>query len=267
MNREQNCKQWAKKVLESDDYTFAESDGGKDWNCLADRLNQCAPRVAQEMLVWELFREFPPHRPYWKDADKRPYLSLPEHSNRIAEALAGRFKGESKLTPLSEVPLDQAQQTEAAFRLGDEMTRQTASKLPTGSSVHAFVIPGYESSESILKRFRLALAQIRQVAPQWKGQTFRYREGNKRANVLLRALAVYRLKQAGFKRAEAEKMLKLRPYSLDRQLKNESGSRFWIELPTIAARQIAEAMADPWALVSDFPFPIKKKVASTNLGS
>jgi hypothetical protein len=263
MNLGQNCKQWAKKELVPNDYSFAEWESGKGWNCLADKLNSIAPRVAQEMLVWELFREFPRHRPFFKRRDWRPYLSVDEHLNRINKALAGGFNGEPRLTPLDEIPLDQAQQSEAVFRGLDAASRQTGSKLPTGSSVHAFLIPGYESSEDIVKRFRLALAQIRQATPQWKGHTFRYREGNKRANVALRALAVYRLKLAGYKRADVERMLKLRAYFLDPQLRSASGTRFWIELPQLAAREIDKAMADPLALASNFPWPIKKKVAST----
>lgn len=245
-------KKWTRKNLTEFDFKFAKSDDGKDWNCLASRLWKSKGREGKQLVVGmldhELFREL---RLKGCPACKRkPFLALKRNQKRIEQIFAGNTSKSPATEPLVQVSLCDAAKREEELRNYDK-----------GVSVCALEIGRDEDSDVTLKRFEKWLVNFKKspdsrrwVQPMKQGLAHR---GALRFDAALRALAVRRLKEAGFKREEAEKALGLRRYALNPILQrmgtpqpgntaSQTGGNAWAKLPDSAKQRInafAEAVA------------------------
>jgi len=246
-------RKWSKKTLTQHDFKFAISDDRKAWNCVADRLWNCgrqaAKSVVADMLEWELFRDL--INPRCIECRRKPFLGVEEHRERIANVLdKTTVLKPAQIEPLSEIALADA------VKRNEELT----SGVDAGVRVHAFEIEWDEKTDLTVQRFRnwlllykrrhdprsrITKATNAAGVPEMKIQCgiAELKEslalrGRLRYDSLLRALAVRRLKQAGYKRSETEKMLGLKQYALNPRLRFTQGGNQWNKLPKLAQREI-----------------------------
>ncbi len=236
--------------MTEDDYKFAISDDRENWNSLSHRLwnanRETAKRVVAAMLDWELFREL-------QSCNSPPFLAVKEHQERIKNVLDKK----TLLKPAQIEPLKEVTLTDAVKRNNE---------LSSGVHVHAFEIEWDEKTDVTVQCFRNWLVAYKQrphpcsrmicvtnaagepemkiVKPGFvEAKEALARRGRLRYDSELRALGVRRLKNAGYKRAEVEKFLRLKPYTLNPRLKtrqgnNHQGTNQWNKLPKLAQCEI-----------------------------
>jgi hypothetical protein len=244
-DRQLQRRQWTKKQLTEADFNFAVSSSNATWNSLSHRLWQCeqvaAKKVIAEMLDWELFREL--DDPRCVECKREPYLAVQSHQQKVDEVLKPAPRP-PPVEALSEVPLSEVQSREAALQQNYH-----------GRQIHAFEIDLFEESEITVKRFHKWLARKwdrdyrktpwrRRMTWELKQQFAR--RGRLRYGEYLRALAVHRLKKAGYTRQEAEKKLGLKIYALNPLLQmnvKTHGTNYWNKLPKLAEREIEKFRA------------------------
>jgi hypothetical protein len=190
-----------------------------------------AKKVVAAMLDWETRREF-------KGDNSLPYLSVQKNQERISSVLgAATLPKDSEIGPLKEIPLADAFRRNGEFSGG----------VDEGIRVHALEIERDEPTDVTVKRFRNWLVQHKralwaQYAKPGSRHTWIAAVKGRFANrgrlsfdATLRALAVRRLKMAGYSREEVERKLQLKRYALSCP-DSWSDSR----LPALAERTIHE---------------------------
>ena len=244
------------KNLMEDDYRFAISSDRQKWDCLATQLwtdkSRTAQGLAGDIFIWELWREI---------SDGPAFLGLQENRKRIEKAKAARNLKPAEFPPLDEIPVDRALRFEQEIQKFVKNLQNPGGRrlIWQGMSVHAFLISRDEMTEDTVCRFRNWLVKFKtQPDPRkWmnalKKIDIRFREGRKSVDALLCALAVRRLKMAGFSREDAEKKLKLKRYFLARPTNQ------WNKMPTKADRLIALLVNVPLAFGGIPPFKIPKQ--------
>jgi hypothetical protein len=242
-------RQWSKKRLTEDDYKFAVSDHRENWNSLTHRLwnssRQAAKKAVAAMLDWEFFREL-------QNCKSPPFLAIKEHQERIKNVLdMTTLLKPAEIEPLKHIPLDDAV---------ERNTELSSGVVPGGIRVHAFEIEWDEKTDVSVQRFKNWLVAHKQgpdprsrtvwatnaagvperriQCPNTEMKLALARRGRLRYNSVLIALAVRRLKVAGYKRSEAEKLLGLKSYALNPRLKTTQGGNLWNKLPKLAQREI-----------------------------
>lgn len=243
------CRRWTKQNLTEDDYRFAISSSREKWECLATRLWTSkigmAHWIAEELFIWEIWREV---------FVAPPFLSVQANQQRIQNAFSQHKDKPADLPPLEEIPVEKAARYVKARRQFANKRGHPGRLVYQGMSIHAFLLYRDEPTESVVQRFRNWLVRFRtQSDPrEWMGLVrkvdIRFREGRQSFDVFLRALAVRRLKEAAYSRAEAEQRLNLKRYSLDGQ---------WNKLPKIAERLTSELEAVPLVFGRHPPFQFK----------
>jgi hypothetical protein len=211
------------------------------------------------MLDWELFREL--DDPRCGESKRQPFLAVKEHEERIANVLdKTTMPKPAQIEPLSKVALADAV----------KRNRELTSGADAGVRVHAFEIEWDEKTDVTVQRFRNWLVAHKQGhdprsrneyvtnaagVPERRMRKPAFvlvreslaRRGRLRYAELLRALAVRRLKEAGYNRGEAEQKLRLTRYALNpRSLPNGTGTNHWNKLPKLAMREI-ESFAEKTA--------------------
>jgi hypothetical protein len=209
-------RKWTRKRLTEADFSFAISSKRDEWDSLTHHLwkseRVAAKKVVADMLDWEIWREF-------EGNTSPPFLSVKEHEERISSVLdLTTLPKDSQLEPLKNVSLPDAAKRNNGLSSG----------VDEGVRVHAFEIERDEPTEVTVKRFRNWLVQhkrtlLAQYARPGSGHTWIAAVKGRFANrgrlsfdAALRALAVRRLKMAGFSREEAERKLQLKRYALFR---------------------------------------------------
>jgi hypothetical protein len=244
-------RKWTTKNLREDDYRFAISSDHQKWNCLATQLwtgrSRTAQGLAEDIFIWELWREI---------SDAPSFLSSEENRERVEKAKAARNLKPAEFPPLKEIPVDRALRFEKARQeFVNNLQNPGGHRLIwQGMSVHAFLISRDEMTEDTVCQFRNWLVKFKsQPDPRVcmsmaKKIDIRFREGRKSIDALLCALAVRRLKMAGFSREDAERKLNLKRYLLARPTNQ------WNKLPKKADRLIADLIEAPLAFGGSCPF-------------
>lgn len=237
-------RKWTKETLVEEDYAFAVSNihaSAAEWSSPAQQLwKSKAPGARQlvtEFLDHELCREL-------NHSKLDPFFSLEGSQQRLDELLQNESAATQDVPPLIEVPLEQALERNARLQ-------HPADALDDGTRVFAFEIARDEPTDVTGARFRKWLVGERQKTDPRDREVeaanraakagtpalalpvtdFKRRLnqlGRRSYDACLCALAVYRLKEAGFRREEVERKLNLKRGSL------RSPTDRWGKLPAIA---------------------------------
>jgi hypothetical protein len=238
---EQKLRDWGAKSMQLEDYAFAVSTKRGQWESPSHIWHR---RLVDECLAWEIEREFSACR-------KPPFIKA--NKKRIAE-----LEQYCNPTPRSLPPLNEVMDLAKAIEL-----IQQQPNFPV-STFHVFEIEHYEDAENTIQRFRNWLIGKSMVGVRYKivsrdialdktkmaldkprvrkfvtanGATVSIEQGQpgrKDYNrALLRAIAVRRLKQAGYTRREtAERFFTMNEAILGRDQ--------WKDFPKIAGAAISE---------------------------
>jgi hypothetical protein len=221
-HKQVQLRQWTKKEITEHDFSFAVSSSKDVWNSLSHRLWQCkrpaAKKVVADMLHWEILREF-------KDNTCQAFLATKEHQERIKNVLDATTRPKpSEIEPLQEINLADA------IKRHNELTQGVRSRI----SVHAFEIDRDERTEITEQQFHNWLVRYKQTPDHRRVlKQALDRLGRQSLDAGLRAIAVRRLKMAGYSREESESRLVLKRYAL------ASPTDYWTKLPLLAEQKVS----------------------------
>jgi hypothetical protein len=227
-------RQWTKERLTEQDFSFAVSAKKGTWDSLSHRLWQSkrdeAKKVVAAMIDWETWREF-------EGNDLPSFSAVKENKERISFVLdPTTLPNDSQIEPLKKVSLPDAVRRNGEFLSG----------VDKGIRVHAFEIERDELTEVTVNRFRNWLVRYKRALwEQYAKPGSRHtgiaavkgyfaNRGRLSYDATLRALAVRRLKMAGYTREESESRLGLGNKALMRP------TNHWDKMPKRACEYIQE---------------------------